>query len=121
MIGGHADRDRLLMWLAENAGRKLRDLGSDQSARRRRRSAWRRPWPSFPDCSRSGITISAGLFRNLTRESAARFSFLLSTPAIGAAALKAIYDLHKEHQLARAAQHAVSWSASRSARSPAAW
>ena len=35
-----------------------------------------------PGCSRSGITISAGLFRNLTRESAARFSFLLSTPAI---------------------------------------
>ncbi len=33
-----------------------------------------------PGISRSGITISAGLFRNLTRESAARFSFLLSTP-----------------------------------------
>ena len=48
-----------------------------------------------PGCSRSGITISAGLFRNLTRESAARFSFLLSTPAIGAAAAKALWDVHK--------------------------
>jgi undecaprenyl-diphosphatase len=40
-----------------------------------------------PGVSRSGITISAGLFRGYTRESAARFSFLLSTPAIGGAAL----------------------------------
>lgn len=40
-----------------------------------------------PGVSRSGITITAGLFRNLTRESAARFSFLLSTPVIGGATL----------------------------------
>ena len=38
---------------------------------------------------------SSDLFRNLDRESAARFSFLLSTPAIGAAALDAFYDLYK--------------------------
>ena len=31
----------------------------------------------------------------MTRESAARFSFLLSTPAIAAAAGKALYDMHK--------------------------
>jgi undecaprenyl-diphosphatase len=41
----------------------------------------------IPGVSRSGITITAGLFRNLTRESAARFSFLLSTPVIGGAIL----------------------------------
>lgn len=41
----------------------------------------------IPGVSRSGITMTAGLFRNLTRESAARFSFLLSTPVIGGAAL----------------------------------
>ncbi len=39
----------------------------------------------IPGVSRSGITITAGLFRNLKRESAARFSFLLSTPIIGSA------------------------------------
>jgi undecaprenyl-diphosphatase len=36
----------------------------------------------IPGVSRSGITITAGLFRDLTRISAARFSFLLSTPVI---------------------------------------
>jgi undecaprenyl-diphosphatase len=49
-----------------------------------------------PGTSRSGITITAGLFRNLDREAAARFSFLLSTPAIAAAAAKALHDLHKQ-------------------------
>jgi undecaprenyl-diphosphatase len=35
------------------------------------------------------------LFRHLDREAAARFSFLLSTPAIAAAAAKALYDVVK--------------------------
>lgn len=41
----------------------------------------------IPGVSRSGITISAGLFRGLEREAAARFSFLLSTPIIAGATL----------------------------------
>jgi undecaprenyl-diphosphatase len=42
-----------------------------------------------PGTSRSGITISAGLFQGVSREAAARFSFLLSIPAIlGAGILK---------------------------------
>jgi undecaprenyl-diphosphatase len=49
-----------------------------------------------PGVSRSGSTISAGLFRDMNRETAARFSFLLSTPAIGAAVLKKAWDIHKE-------------------------
>jgi undecaprenyl-diphosphatase len=40
-----------------------------------------------PGVSRSGSTIATGLFRGLTRESATRFSFLLSTPIIAGAAL----------------------------------
>lgn len=39
-----------------------------------------------PGTSRSGITISAGMFAGLDRTTAARFSFLLSLPAITAAA-----------------------------------
>jgi undecaprenyl-diphosphatase len=41
----------------------------------------------IPGVSRSGITISAGLFRGLEREASARLSFLLSTPIIAGAVL----------------------------------
>lgn len=41
----------------------------------------------MPGASRSGSTIMGGLFSGITRESAARFSFLLSIPAITAAGL----------------------------------
>ncbi len=45
----------------------------------------------FPGVSRSGATISAGMFSGLSREYAARFSFLLSIPVIvGAGLYKAI-------------------------------
>jgi undecaprenyl-diphosphatase len=46
-----------------------------------------------PGVSRSGVTISAGLFTGLTRGAAARFSFLLGTPAILGAALVQSVDL----------------------------
>ncbi len=43
----------------------------------------------IPGISRSGSTISTGLFRGLNRDLAGKFSFLLSIPAIlGAAFLK---------------------------------
>ena len=50
----------------------------------------------MPGVSRSGSTITAGLFRNMTREAAVRFSFLLSTPIIAGAALLKAHELHKE-------------------------
>lgn len=40
-----------------------------------------------PGTSRSGITITAGLFLGFSREAATRFSFMLSTPAIFGAAV----------------------------------
>lgn len=46
----------------------------------------------IPGVSRSGITITAGLFSGLRREAAARFSFLLGAPIIFGAAL---YELRK--------------------------
>jgi undecaprenyl-diphosphatase len=50
----------------------------------------------IPGVSRSGITMSTGLFRGMTRETAARFSFLLSTPMIAGAALKKGLEIRHE-------------------------
>jgi len=47
-----------------------------------------------PGVSRSGSTIVGGLVTGYTRESAARFSFLLSTPVIAGAALLKLRKLH---------------------------
>jgi undecaprenyl-diphosphatase len=47
----------------------------------------------FPGVSRSGATITAGLFLDLKRETAARFSFLLSAPIIAGAGAKSIFNL----------------------------
>jgi undecaprenyl-diphosphatase len=84
------------LWWGEWAGRKRKDLGHlnfpDAMT-----VGFAQVLAIVPGTSRSGVTIAAGLLRNLDRETAARFSFLLSTPAIGAAAAKDFYDLMK-HQ-----------------------
>ncbi len=71
----------LVMLLAEKFGRKRRGIGEmnrlDYAV-----IGIAQALALFPGVSRSGITISAGLFRNLERAAAARFSFLLSTPII---------------------------------------
>ena len=47
----------------------------------------------IPGISRSGSTIAAGLYLGLDRETAARFSFLLSIPAVAGAGLLGAMDL----------------------------
>jgi undecaprenyl-diphosphatase len=47
----------------------------------------------FPGVSRSAATISGGLVRDLERPAAARFSFLMSIPALVAASAVAVKDL----------------------------
>lgn len=46
----------------------------------------------IPGSSRSGTTITAGLFLGLNRETAARFSFLMSIPAVAASGLLQFYQ-----------------------------
>ena len=88
----------VLMWAADSVGRKARDLASvnlpDSVV-----IGMAQALAVVPGTSRSGISISAGLFRNLSRQTAARFSFLLSVPAIAGAAGKSLWDMHKHHQL----------------------
>ncbi|HHQ14276.1 MAG TPA: undecaprenyl-diphosphate phosphatase [Chromatiales bacterium] len=47
----------------------------------------------IPGTSRSGITMTAGLAMGLDRQTAARFSFLLSIPAIAGASVLEIWEL----------------------------
>jgi len=47
----------------------------------------------IPGSSRSGTTMTAAMFLGLTREAAARFSFLLGIPAIGAAGVFELREL----------------------------
>lgn len=49
----------------------------------------------IPGSSRSGTTITAGLFLGLNRETAARFSFLMSIPAVAASGLLQFYQALK--------------------------
>lgn len=51
----------------------------------------------FPAVSRSGLTIAAGLFRKLDRETAAYFSFLLSIPAIAGGIVLQFGELASGH------------------------
>jgi undecaprenyl-diphosphatase len=87
----------LLMWWADAQAKQTRKveqsnmgdaitIGTAQAA-----ALW-------PGVSRSGITITAGLFRNFTREAATRFSFLLSAPLIAGAVAAKLPGLIKMHK-----------------------
>lgn len=52
----------------------------------------------WPGVSRSGITITTGLFRRLTRAAATRFSFILSVPAVAGAVVMELPKLIKMHK-----------------------
>ncbi len=82
----------LILWLADRFARHqralnqvtLRDvilIGLAQAA------------ALFPGVSRSGSTMTAGLALGLTREAAARFSFLLSTPLVIGAGGKSLFNV----------------------------
>jgi len=76
----------ILMGLADWMGKKARELNS---------VGWSeaiiiglaQAIALAPGTSRSGVTMTAGLFLGLKRETAARYSFLISLPVIGGAAL----------------------------------
>ncbi|MEG3641365.1 undecaprenyl-diphosphate phosphatase [Magnetococcus sp. PR-3] len=82
----------LLLWWADQKGRRSED-GSKLS--------WKEIWligiaqafALIPGTSRSGVTMTAGLMLGLTREAAARFSFLMAIPVGILAALLDLKDL----------------------------
>jgi undecaprenyl-diphosphatase len=82
----------LFMWWADRQGSRKKDLGNVSPADSLAIGV-AQALALVPGVSRSGITICAGLLRNLDRATAARFSFLLATPAIAGAAAKDAWDL----------------------------
>lgn len=86
VIGGALIGLAVLLALADWLGSRARDAGS---------LTWRdalvvggaQVLSLVPGASRSGTTLTGGLFAGLTRETAARFSFLLSIPAIAASGI----------------------------------
>jgi undecaprenyl-diphosphatase len=69
----------LLLWLADRFGRRSRAL-EQVSTPAALTIGFSQALALLPGISRSGATLTAGLALGLTRESAARFSFLLATP-----------------------------------------
>ncbi len=81
----------LVIAAAEHWGRKTRPI-EDLRARDGIIMGSAQALALVPGVSRSGGTISAGLFLGLTREAAARYSFLLAIPAVVASGLFSLPD-----------------------------
>jgi len=93
----------IVLWLADKAGRKQRDIGSihvmDAVI-----VGCSQALALIPGVSRSGATMTAGLALGLTRESAARYSFLMSLPitlgAVGFDLLKRLPGIQRDGAVA---------------------
>ena len=82
----------LILAVADRVGRRVRDIDDVTT----RDAVWvglAQALALVPGTSRSGATITAGLFLGLNREAAARFSFLLSIPAVVLSGLYGLTDL----------------------------
>jgi undecaprenyl-diphosphatase len=73
-----------ILWLADRWGSRSREMGT-LTFRGAFGIGVAQVLALVPGISRSGISISAGLFQGLTREAAARFSFLMATPVVAGA------------------------------------
>src|SRR5919202_222076 len=85
----------LLLLIAEKVGTRRRGM-EDLSLRDALAVGFAQVLALIPGASRSGSTIMGGLFAGEKRETAARFSFLLSIPAIAASGLLELKEaMHK--------------------------
>lgn len=82
----------IILWLADRRGRKVRQI-TDITLSDSILVGLSQALAIIPGVSRSGITMSAGLMTGMKRETAARFSFLMSIPIIAGAALLTLKDL----------------------------
>ncbi|MEP7337937.1 MAG: undecaprenyl-diphosphatase UppP [Acidobacteriota bacterium] len=92
----------LILWLAEQVGNKRREM-EHAGMREAVVVGIAQVFALIPGSSRSGTTIAGALFAGMTRESAARFSFLLSIPAVAASGIlemrEALHILSDTHMI----------------------
>lgn len=74
----------LILWVADRLGKKERSI-EQIDFKTAITIGFSQALAIIPGVSRSGITMTSGLLKGLSREAAARFSFLLATPIIVAA------------------------------------
>jgi undecaprenyl-diphosphatase len=82
----------VILWIADRTSRHERDV-TDVTFPVAFGIGAAQAFALVPGISRSGISISAGLFAGLTREAAARFSFLMATPITAGAGIWEIRKL----------------------------
>jgi len=82
----------ILLWVAERVSKRIRPL-SNLKVADTIVIGLAQAIALLPGVSRSGVTLTAGLFRDLRRPDGARYSFLLGLPLILAASLTGIKDL----------------------------
>jgi undecaprenyl-diphosphatase len=92
LIAGQLVLFALILWAADAWGRRARQL-TDANWADGILVGVAQALALSPGVSRAGVTISVGLFLGLTREAAARFSFLLSLPIVGGTALYSLLRL----------------------------
>lgn len=88
----------IVLWVAEIIGSRRRKL-EGVTLKQSQIVGWAQVLSLVPGTSRSGVTITAGLLQGFDRESAARFSFLLSIPAITLAGLFKLYTTYRDSGL----------------------
>lgn len=85
----------IILWIAEIVGKRSKEMGQlgflDAVI-----IGIAQAFALIPGASRSGSTITGGLFMGLKRETAAKFSFLLSLPAVLASGLLELKESLKE-------------------------
>jgi undecaprenyl-diphosphatase len=87
----------LLLWHADKKGKQTR-MNKDLKVKDALLIGIAQAFALIPGASRSGVTMTAGMWLDLTRVEAARFSFLLAIPTILAASLYGIYKT-RQHEV----------------------
>ncbi|MBS1791603.1 MAG: undecaprenyl-diphosphatase UppP [Acidobacteria bacterium] len=76
----------IILWIAEQVGNKRREM-EHAGLREALVVGFAQVFALIPGSSRSGTTIAGALFAGMSREAAARFSFLLSIPTVAASGI----------------------------------